>query len=40
MPKVFSAILFITALLFWFLSAENKAHRSASGTRCANSLLH
>ncbi|WP_248797733.1 MFS transporter [Pseudomonas sp. MWU13-2105] len=31
-PKVFSAILFITALLFWFLSAENKAHRSASGT--------
>lgn len=26
-PKVFSAIMFITALLFWFFTSENKAHR-------------
>lgn len=25
-PKVYSAIMFITALLFWFLTYENKAH--------------
>ena len=29
-PKVYSAIMFITALLFWFLTSENKAHRVAS----------
>ncbi|AZC24569.1 MULTISPECIES: nitrate/nitrite transporter [Pseudomonas] len=29
-PKVFSAILFLTALLFWFFSADNKAHRRVS----------
>lgn len=28
-PKVYSAIMFITALLFWFLTSENKAHRAA-----------
>ncbi|CAM3927614.1 nitrate/nitrite transporter [Pseudomonas wadenswilerensis] len=37
-PKVFSAILFITAVLFWFLSAENKAHRSASGASLSEQL--
>ncbi|APV42412.1 MFS transporter [Pseudomonas frederiksbergensis] len=37
-PKVFSAILFITALLFWFLSAENKDHRSASGATLREQL--
>ncbi|CAI8773918.1 putative nitrate/nitrite antiporter NarK1 [Pseudomonas sp. IT-P12] len=37
-PKVFSAILFITALLFWFLSAENKTHRSASGATLREQL--
>ncbi|WP_426112578.1 MFS transporter [Pseudomonas sp. DSP3-2-2] len=37
-PKVFSAILFITALLFWFLSAENKDHRSASGASLREQL--
>ncbi|MEB0121562.1 nitrate/nitrite transporter [Pseudomonas sp. CCI1.2] len=37
-PKVFSAILFITALLFWFLSAENKAHRRAPGASLREQL--
>ncbi|WIE48153.1 nitrate/nitrite transporter [Pseudomonas sp. GM17] len=37
-PKTFSAILFITALLFWFLSADNKAHRSASGATLREQL--
>ncbi|MFJ7109666.1 nitrate/nitrite transporter [Pseudomonas sp. NPDC098740] len=37
-PKVFSAILFITALLFWFLSAENKDHRSATGATLREQL--
>ncbi|MNF72511.1 putative nitrate transporter NarT [compost metagenome] len=37
-PKVFSAILFITALSFWFLSAENKDHRSASGATLREQL--
>ena len=37
-PKVFSAILFITALLFWFLSAENKDHRSANGATLREQL--
>ncbi|MGP3789479.1 MFS transporter [Pseudomonas sp. B392_1p] len=30
-PKVFSATMFITALLFWFFTRENKAHRVAGG---------
>lgn len=29
-PKVYSAIMFITALLFWFVTSENKAHRVAT----------
>ncbi|WP_417661138.1 MFS transporter [Pseudomonas sp.] len=29
-PKVYSAIMFITALLFWFLTFDNKAHHVAS----------
>ena len=37
-PKVFSAILFITALLFWFLSSENKDHRSATGATLREQL--
>ncbi|QCY12774.1 nitrate/nitrite transporter [Pseudomonas sp. MPC6] len=37
-PKVFSAILFITALLFWFFSAENKDHRSATGATLREQL--
>ena len=37
-PKVFSAILFITALLFWFLSAENKDHHSATGATLREQL--
>lgn len=28
-PKVYSAIMFITALLFWFFSYDNKEHRVA-----------
>lgn len=38
-PKVFSAILFITALLFWFLTSENKTHRNASGATFREQLL-
>ena len=38
-PKVFGAILFITALLFWFLTSENKAHRSAGGATLRQQLL-
>jgi len=37
-PKVFGAILFITALLFWFLTSENKAHRSAGGATLREQL--
>jgi NNP family nitrate/nitrite transporter-like MFS transporter len=37
-PKVFSAILFITALLFWFLTTENKGHRSATGASLREQL--
>jgi NNP family nitrate/nitrite transporter-like MFS transporter len=37
-PKVFSAILFITALLFWFLTSENKGHRSATGATMREQL--
>ncbi|SNR84182.1 MFS transporter [Pseudomonas segetis] len=29
-PKVYSAIMFVTALLFWFLTFDNKAHHVAS----------
>jgi NNP family nitrate/nitrite transporter-like MFS transporter len=37
-PKVYSAILFITALLFWFLSAEKKGHRSSTGASLREQL--
>ncbi|MGC5698995.1 NarK/NasA family nitrate transporter [Pseudomonas sp. NFXW11] len=37
-PKVFSAILFITALLFWFFSADNKAHRQVSSVGLGEQL--
>jgi NNP family nitrate/nitrite transporter-like MFS transporter len=30
-PKVFSATMFITALLFWFFTRENKVHRVSGG---------
>src|SRR5690606_15925521 len=37
-PQVFSAIMFITALLFWFRTSENKAHRVASSAPLAQQL--
>ncbi|MCW3147168.1 NarK/NasA family nitrate transporter [Stutzerimonas stutzeri] len=38
-PKVYSAIMFITALLFWFLTSENKAHRVSSTVTLKSQLL-
>ena len=38
-PKVFSAVMFITALLFWFLTYENKAHRVPSSVSLKEQLL-
>ena len=37
-PKVYSAVMFITALLFWFLTSENKAHRVASSVTFTDQL--
>jgi MFS transporter, NNP family, nitrate/nitrite transporter len=37
-PKVYSAIMFITALLFWFLTYENKNHQVASSVSLADQL--
>lgn len=37
-PKVYSAIMFITALLFWFLTYEKKEHRVASSVSLAEQL--
>lgn len=37
-PKVYSAIMFITALLFWFFTYENKAHRVPSSVSLAEQL--
>lgn len=37
-PKVYSAIMFITALAFWFLTSENKAHRASSGATLRQQL--
>ena len=37
-PKVYSAIMFITALLFWFTTYENKAHRVSSSVSLAEQL--
>jgi NNP family nitrate/nitrite transporter-like MFS transporter len=38
-PKVYSAIMFITALLFWFLTSEDKSHRVASTVTFKQQLL-
>jgi NNP family nitrate/nitrite transporter-like MFS transporter len=37
-PKVYSAIMFITALLFWFCTYENKGHRVRSSVSLADQL--
>ena len=37
-PKVYSAIMFITAVLFWFFTYENKAHRMPSSVSFAEQL--
>ncbi len=37
-PKVFSAILFITALLFWFLTTEKKEHGGTGGATLREQL--
>src|SRR3990167_3200530 len=37
-PKVYSAIMFITALLFWFCTYENKAHRVRSSVSLGDQL--
>ena len=37
-PKVYSAIMFITALLFWFTTYENKAHRVPSSVSLVEQL--
>ena len=37
-PQVFSAILFLTALLFWFFTSDNKAHRVASSVSLREQL--
>ncbi|HLD68583.1 MAG TPA: nitrate/nitrite transporter [Pseudomonas sp.] len=37
-PKVYSAIMFITALLFWFCTYENKGHRVQNNVSLAAQL--
>ena len=37
-PKVFSAVMFITALLFWFFTYENKNHQVPSSVSLADQL--
>lgn len=37
-PKVYSAIMFITALLFWFCTYENKDHQVRSNVSLADQL--
>ena len=37
-PKVYSAIMFITALLFWFCTYENKGHRVTGNVSLADQL--
>ena len=37
-PKVYSAIMFITALLFWFCTYENKGHKVHSNVSLADQL--
>ena len=37
-PKVYSAIMFVTALLFWFFTYEDKSHRVASSVSFGDQL--
>ncbi|MNM33413.1 putative nitrate transporter NarT [compost metagenome] len=37
-PKVFSAILFVTAVLFWFLTFDDKSHRVSSSVSLREQL--
>ena len=37
-PKVYSAIMFVTALLFWFFTSEDKSHRVASSVSFGDQL--
>ncbi len=37
-PKVYSAIMFITALLFWFLTSEEKSHRASTSVSMRDQL--
>ncbi len=37
-PKVYSAIMFITALLFWFLTSEEKSHRVSTAVSMRDQL--
>ena len=37
-PKVYSAIMFVTALLFWFFTYEDKSHRVASSVSFSDQL--
>ena len=37
-PKVFSAILFVTAVMFWFFTYDDKAHRVASSVSLREQL--
>lgn len=38
-PKVYSAIMFVTALLFWFLTSEEKSHRAAASVTMRDQLM-
>lgn len=38
LPKVYAGIMFITAIGFWFMSFDNKEHRSASNVSLASQL--
>lgn len=37
-PKVYSLVMFLTALAFWFLTSEDKSHRSAASVPLAQQL--
>lgn len=38
LPKVYAGIMLVTAIGFWFMSFDNKAHRSASNVSFASQL--
>lgn len=38
LPKVYAGIMLVTAIGFWFMSFDNKAHRSASNASFASQL--